>query len=98
VQKDLPNSHKGIGWEQFTDRVISVLNERKKPVIFILWGKNAQEKLKLINSPWHYVITSTHPSPLSASRGFFGSKPFSKANRILKELGINEIDWQIPNL
>lgn len=98
VQKDLPNSHKGIGWEQFTDRVISVLNERKKPVIFILWGKNAQEKLKLITSPWHYLITSTHPSPLSANRGFFGSKPFSKTNRILKELGIIEIDWQISNL
>ncbi len=98
VQKAIPNSHKGIGWEQYIDNVISVLNERKKPLIFILWGKNAQEKSKLITSPWHYQIISTHPSPLSANRGFFGSKPFSKSNKILKELGIAEIDWQIPNL
>lgn len=98
VRKGIPNSHKGIGWEQFTDRVISILNERKKPIVFILWGKNAQEKESLINSPWHYKIVSPHPSPLSAYNGFFGHKPFSKTNQILKEIGMNEIDWQIPNL
>lgn len=98
VQKGVPNSHKRVGWEQYTDKVISILNEREKPVIFILWGKNAQDKSKLITSPWHYKITSTHPSPLSAYRSFFGSKPFSKSNKILKELNIAEIDWQIPNL
>lgn len=98
VQKGEPNSHKNIGWEQYTDKIISLLNQREMPVIFILWGKNAQKKSALITSPWHYQITSTHPSPLSAYRGFFGSKPFSKANMILKNLNIAEIDWQIPNL
>ncbi len=98
VQKGEPNSHKNVGWEQYTDKIISILNQRRKPVIFILWGKNAQDKAKLITSPWHYQITSTHPSPLSAYRGFFGSKPFSRSNKILKELNIIEIDWQIPNI
>jgi uracil-DNA glycosylase len=92
------NSHRGKGWEQFTDRVISLLNEREKPVVFILWGAPAQQKARFIDTSRHCVIRSPHPSPLSAHRGFFGSRPFSKANRFLREHGIEEIDWQIPNI
>lgn len=88
-------SHKNIGWETFTDSVISVLNEREKPVVFILWGAFAQSKASLITSPQHLIIRSAHPSPLSASRGFFGSRPFSKANEFLIKNGISPIDWQI---
>lgn len=98
VREGVPNSHKGKGWENFTDKVISILNEREKPVIFILWGKNAQDKEILINNSKHYIIKSAHPSPFSASRGFFGSKPFSQANKYLVEIGDLEIDWQIPNI
>lgn len=98
VRKGEANSHRGIGWENFTDRVIQLLNEREKPVVFILWGKNAQEKENLITSPQHYIIKAPHPSPFSANRGFFGSKPFSKTNNFLKKIGSNEINWQIPNL
>lgn len=92
------NSHKGKGWETFTDNVIKKLNERDEPVIFILWGNNARSKKKFIDTDKHYIIESAHPSPLSASRGFFGSKPFSKANEILTSLGKDTIDWQIPNI
>lgn len=92
------NSHKGKGWEIFTDNVIKKLNERDEPVIFILWGNNARSKKKFIDADKHYIIESAHPSPLSASRGFFGSKPFSKANEILTSLGKGTIDWQIPNI
>lgn len=88
-------SHKNIGWETFTDSVISILNEREKPVVFILWGAFAQSKASLITSPQHLIIRSAHPSPLSASRGFFGSRPFSKANEFLIKNGISPIDWQI---
>ncbi|SDK92521.1 uracil-DNA glycosylase [Natronincola ferrireducens] len=98
VRQGEPNSHKGIGWELFTDRVIGLLNDREKPIVFILWGKNAQEKENLITSPQHYIIKAPHPSPFSANRGFFGSKPFSKTNSFLKEIGSEEINWQIPNL
>lgn len=98
VREGEANSHRGKGWEHFTDRVITLLNEREKPVIFILWGKPAQSKLKLINEDKHKIIMSVHPSPLSARRGFFGSKPFSKVNQLLKEQGEKEIDWQIENL
>ncbi|YAR62673.1 uracil-DNA glycosylase [Bacillus cytotoxicus] len=98
VRQGEANSHKGKGWEQFTDRVIELLNEREKPVIFILWGRHAQAKKKRITNPNHYIIESVHPSPLSASRGFFGDKPFSKVNRFLSSIGEKEIDWQIPNL
>ncbi|MGI2748583.1 uracil-DNA glycosylase [Bacillus cytotoxicus] len=98
VRQGEANSHKGKGWEQFTDRVIELLNEREKPVIFILWGRHAQAKKKRITNPNHYIIESVHPSPLSASRGFFGSKPFSKVNHFLSNIGEKEIDWQIPNL
>jgi uracil-DNA glycosylase len=89
------HSHKGKGWEKLTDRIISLLNEREAPVIFLLWGRPAQSKMKLIDANRHYIITSAHPSPLSASRGFFGSKPFSKINDYLRNKGENEIDWQI---
>ncbi|CEN92420.1 MAG: uracil-DNA glycosylase [Paeniclostridium sp.] len=92
------NSHKGKGWEIFTDNIIKLLNERQDPVIFVLWGNNARSKKKLIDTQKHYIIESAHPSPLSASRGFFGSKPFSKINEILISLGKMPIDWQIPNI
>ena len=98
VREGEPNSHKNKGWEIFTDKVISKLNEREDPVIFILWGNNAKEKLKLITNKNHFILTAPHPSPLSASRGFFGCKHFSKANEILKSLNKKEIDWQINNI
>ncbi|PGZ52707.1 uracil-DNA glycosylase [Bacillus anthracis] len=98
VRQGEANSHKGKGWEHFTDRVIELLNEREKPVIFILWGRHAQAKKKLITNTKHYIIESVHPSPLSARRGFFGSKPYSKVNTILANMGEREIDWEIPNL
>lgn len=93
-----PNSHRGKGWEHFTDYVIKSLNDREQPAVFVLWGNNAQEKRHLITSAHHHVIQSPHPSPFSANRGFFGSKPFSRANLFLRSVGIEEIDWQIPNL
>lgn len=92
------NSHRSIGWENFTDKVISLLNDREEPIVFVLWGSNAQSKLKIINNPKHYIIKSVHPSPLSAHGGFFGSKPFSKANNFLASIGKEEIDWQIENI
>ncbi|EQK41879.1 MAG: uracil-DNA glycosylase [Paraclostridium bifermentans] len=92
------NSHKGKGWETFTDHIIETLNLREDPVIFVLWGNNARSKKKLIDANKHYIIESAHPSPLSASRGFFGSKPFSQVNDILIKLGKEPIDWQIPNI
>ncbi len=98
VRAGVANSHRNIGWEIFTDRVIQILNEREKPVIFILWGANARSKKKYITNKQHYIIESTHPSPLSAHNGFFGSKPFSRANAILASLGETPIDWQIPNI
>jgi len=98
VREGEANSHRGKGWEHFTDKVIALLNEREKSVIFILWGKPAQSKLKLIDENKHKIIKSVHPSPLSARRGFFGSKPFSKVNELLKEQGEQQIDWQIEKL
>lgn len=98
VRQGEANSHKGKGWEHFIDRVIELLNEREKPVIFILWGRHAQAKKKLITNTKHHIIESVHPSPLSARRGFFGSKPYSKVNTILANMGEREIDWEIPNL
>lgn len=92
------HSHRGKGWEIFTDKVISLINERETPVIFILWGKPAQEKIRLINTEKHTIIKSPHPSPFSANRGFFGSRPFSKTNEQLLEWGEKPIDWQIPDL
>lgn len=98
VRASQANSHSRIGWEKFTDRIIALLNEREDPVVFILWGKNAQSKQSLITNPRHYLIKSVHPSPLSAHAGFFGSKPFSKANQFLKSIGKEPIDWQIENI
>ena len=92
------NSHQKIGWEIFTDRVIQVLNDREDPVIFILWGGNARSKKKYIDTSRHYIIESVHPSPLSAYNGFFGSRPFSRANDLLVQMGKTPIDWQIPNI
>lgn len=89
-------SHKGKGWEQFTDHTITLLNLRKDPVVFILWGAFAQSKTALITNPQHYIIKSAHPSPLSAHRGFFGSRPFSRANVFLESIGKTPIDWAIP--
>ncbi|WP_066056967.1 uracil-DNA glycosylase [Robertmurraya korlensis] len=88
------HSHKKMGWEKFTDAVITKLSNREEPMVFVLWGKPAQEKKKLI-SGHHYIIEAPHPSPLSAYRGFFGSEPFSKTNKWLKENGYSEIDWTI---
>jgi uracil-DNA glycosylase len=92
------NSHRNKGWEKFTDKIIALLNERPEPIVFLLWGNNAKEKGKLITNKQHFILTSVHPSPLSASRGFFGCKHFSKTNEILKTLGQKEINWQIENL
>jgi len=95
VREASPNSHKNLGWTQFTDAIISALNERKDPVIFLLWGANAKEKLPLITNSQHYVLSAPHPSPLSASRGFFGCSHFSKANEILQRQGKTPICWQL---
>jgi len=92
------NSHRKIGWELFTNNIINLLNKRKDPIVFILWGNNAISKEKLITNSHHYIVKSVHPSPLSASRGFFGSKPFSKTNEFLKSIGKEPIDWQIENV
>ena len=91
------NSHKGKGWEKFTDRVISEVGKKDEPVVFMLWGKPAQTKKKLITNPAHLVLESVHPSPLSVYRGFYGCGHFSKCNEFLKENGLTEIDWQIEN-
>jgi len=93
VVKDTPLSHKNKGWEIFTDTVISKLNDREEPVIFLLWGSFARSKKELITNKRHKIIESVHPSPLSASRGFFGSKPFSKINNYLKDMNKKEIKW-----
>ena len=92
------NSHKNIGWETFTDKVITLLNERQDPIVFILWGNNALSKSNLITNSNHTIIKSPHPSPLSAFRGFFGSRPFSRSNDFLSSIGKTPIDWQIKNL
>lgn len=93
VVKDRPLSHKDKGWEIFTDRIIELLGEREKPLVFILWGSYARSKKELIKNKNHLILESVHPSPLSANRGFFGSKPFSKTNNFLKKNNIEEIKW-----
>ena len=98
VRQGNPNSHKGVGWESFTDQVITCLNRREEPVVFILWGAHAQAKQELITSSRHFIIKSPHPSPFSANRGFLGSKPFSKANAFLRSTGSAEIDWQLGDM
>jgi uracil-DNA glycosylase len=97
VEAAKPGSHQQRGWEQFTDKVIEVLNLKKNHLVFILWGSPAQKKIKMLNSKKHLILTSPHPSPLSSYRGFFGSKPFSKCNEYLKQNGIKEIDWTIKD-
>ncbi len=98
VRSGQADSHKTIGWEHFTDKIISLLNDREEPIVFILWGKNAQSKLRIINNSKHYIIKSVHPSPLSAHRGFIGSNPFSNTNSFLTSIGKEAIDWQIENI
>ena len=98
VRAHQANSHRGIGWEEFTDAAIRILNEQDRPIVFILWGRPAQMKKSMLTNPNHLIIESPHPSPLSAYRGFFGSRPFSRTNKFLKEHGVKEIDWQIENI
>ena len=95
VEKDKPASHRNLGWELLTDYIIKALNEKDEPVVFILWGNFAKEKKKYITNPKHLVLTSPHPSPYSASSGFFGSKPFSKTNEFLTKNNKKPIDWQL---
>lgn len=95
VREGEANSHKGKGWETFTDRIIELLNEKENPVIYILWGSSAQSKKGLIDTSKHFIIQSPHPSPLSAYRGFFGSRPFSKTNDLLNKIGLEAIDWEL---
>lgn len=97
VRQGAANSHRNKGWEIFTDRIAQLLNERKEPLIFMLWGSNAKEKMKIITNPEHIIMTAAHPSPLSASRGFFGCGHFKMANKILTRRGLKPIDWQIEN-
>ena len=98
VRAHHPQSHRGIGWEKFTDASVRILNEQDRPLVFMLWGKSAIDKKVLLNNPKHLILTAPHPSPLSAYKGFFGCKHFSKANEFLKENGLDEIDWQIENI
>lgn len=98
VRAHQANSHKDIGWEQFTDAAIRVLADQDRPMVFVLWGKPAQRKKEMIYNPKHLVLESAHPSPLSAYRGFFGSRPFSRINEYLKTNGLTPIDWQIENI
>ena len=95
VRQGIPNSHKNQGWEFFTDRVISLLNARETPMVFLLWGANAASKQSLITNPRHLVLKTVHPSPLSAHRGWFGCRHFSKTNQFLQEHGITPIDWRL---
>jgi uracil-DNA glycosylase len=98
VRSGSPGSHQGQGWEEFTDEVIRKLSARKDPLVFLLWGKPAKAKCFLIDVMKHAVVSAAHPSPLSASSGFFGSKPFSKANKALEDKGVGPVDWKIPEV
>lgn len=98
VREGLANSHKDLGWSNLTDTIIKKLNEKKEPLVFLLWGKFAQSKDIFLSNPKHLVIKSAHPSPFSAHRGFFGSHPFSRTNKFLEKNNIKPIDWQIENL
>lgn len=95
VRANQPRSHRGMGWEQFTTEIITLLNKREKPMVFLLWGNDAKQKMSYITNPNHLVLTSAHPSPLSAYNGFFGCRHFSKANEFLRKNGLEEIDWSI---
>ena len=98
VQAHRANSHRDKGWEIFTDKIISLLNQREKPVAFILWGSPARRKKAMFTNPQHFIVESPHPSPLSAYRGFFGSRPFSKVNKFLESVGEEPRNWQLPNI
>ncbi len=98
VRAHAANSHRGHGWEIFTDKIIRLLNEHERPLAFILWGRPARSKKNMITNSRHFIVESAHPSPLSASGGFFGSRPFSRVNKFLESIGETPIDWQIPNL
>lgn len=98
VRDGMANSHRNKGWEIFTNEVVKKLNERTEPVIFLLWGSNAKEKISVITNPAHKILTAAHPSPLSASRGFFGCGHFRRTNELLAEMGKEPIDWQIENV
>ena len=98
VRAHQANSHRGIGWEEFTDAAIRVLNTQDRPIVFILWGRPAQSKIPMLTNPKHLILTAPHPSPLSAYRGFFGCRHFSKANEFLQANGVEPIDWQIENI
>lgn len=98
VRAHQANSHAGVGWEIFTDKIIEALNNAGQPIVFLLWGKPAQSKIKLLNNSKHLILTAPHPSPLSAYRGFFGCKHFSKTNQYLIKNGLTPIDWQIDNI
>ncbi len=98
VRAHQANSHRGIGWETFTDAAIRVLADQDRPLVFILWGTPARKKKALIQNPKHLVLESPHPSPLSAYHGFFGSRPFSKTNAYLEQNGLTPVDWQIPSI
>ncbi|MDE7303412.1 MAG: uracil-DNA glycosylase [Oscillospiraceae bacterium] len=95
VREGQANSHRGMGWEIFTDRVIELLNQRDKPIVFLLWGGNAKQKMRLITNHNHLILQAAHPSPLSAYNGFFGCRHFSKANEFLTANGITPIDWNV---
>jgi uracil-DNA glycosylase len=95
VRRNEAFSHRGKGWEMFTDKIISLLSARERPIVFILWGAASRKKKELIRTPPHYILESAHPSPLSAYQGFLGSKPFSRANKILRETGSPPIDWEV---
>lgn len=98
VRAHMANSHRGKGWEEFTDAAIAALNKQDRPIVFILWGRPAQTKERMLNNPNHLILKAPHPSPLSAYNGFFGSKPFSQTNRFLEEHGVSPIDWQIEDV
>ena len=98
VRAHQANSHKGMGWEKFTDAVIQAVNEQDRPIVYLLWGKPAQSKIPMLNNPKHLILKAPHPSPLSAFRGFFGCKHFSQTNNFLIENGLEPIDWQIENV
>lgn len=97
VRRGQPNSHSGKGWEILTDKIISLINEKDEPVVYLLWGRNAQNKEKLITNPNHLILKCAHPSPFSAYNGFFGCNHFKMTNQFLKDHGLKEIDWQIEN-
>ena len=98
VRAHQANSHRGKGWEEFTDAAIRILSEQDRPIVFILWGSPAQKKAAMLHNPKHLILKAPHPSPLSAFRGFFGSKPFSQTNEFLVKNGLEPIDWQIENV